>query len=209
MKLLFEILLSLCAWHNQIASTNRTILSYRTYHLSTLINAEFGNLVQGVSSLVEVALSVKIVHSRDPSFSSLFNFPAFQTTSTSIATCPLLSTCEHTDVYAMSTFHVLFLQWLIGLSDQVPCLRPILSHALLGLFPSSSSSSSSSGDALNSSLSEPTDSLYLPIRNYGELAQPDSLIGIMLRRHCLSWRGAFTARTFVVFRELVPKTSSH
>lgn len=125
-----------------------------------------------------------------------------QRTSNSLSSRPLYCTCEHADVYSMAMFFTLCLRWLGHMTDAVPSLRPVVCHALSGLFYTDLPASSD--EHISDTL------LVLP---HGEIVQSHSWLATILDRHTMTWRGLFfdcgfhvfyfPRQTFVGFKEYI------
>ncbi|CAH8646700.1 unnamed protein product [Heterobilharzia americana] len=148
--------LALCynnEYHNyeQVVKTLRRVLdctSQQATHHAVLINCDGRSVLQmNVTSLQASNLASVLMR-----------------TSTSLSTRPLYCTAQHADVYSMELFFTLFIRWLRRFCDNVPSLRPVICHALLGHFPNDNV------DKLNQS------DEILPILPHGEI------------RHSLTWR---------------------
>ncbi|TPP63670.1 E3 ubiquitin-protein ligase UBR2, partial [Fasciola gigantica] len=113
-------------------------------------------------------------------------------TSNSLSSRPLYCTCEHADVYSMAMFFTLCLRWLGHVSDAVPSLRPIICHALSGLF--------------YTGLSAPPDgriSDSLLVVPHGEVVQPHSWLSAILDRHTMTWRAVRQETVHVIMSVLL------
>ncbi|KAF6777989.1 hypothetical protein AHF37_02503 [Paragonimus kellicotti] len=125
-------------------------------------------------------------------------------TSSSLSTRPLYCSCEHADVYSITMFFTLFLRWLPRLSDRVPSLRPVICHALLGLFlPVSVESVSTSPDNDAASSAAPDGLGILPVLPHGEMSQPHCWLAVTLEKYCLTWRAVRSAASLVIMSILL------
>ncbi|KAF5397661.1 hypothetical protein PHET_08905 [Paragonimus heterotremus] len=125
-------------------------------------------------------------------------------TSSSLSTRPLYCSCEHADVYSITMFFTLFLRWLPRLGDRVPSLRPVICHALLGLFlPVSVESVSTSPDNDAVSSAAPDGPGILPVLPHGEMSQPHCWLAVTLEKYCLTWRAVRSAASLVIMSILL------
>ncbi|KAF7257513.1 hypothetical protein EG68_05632 [Paragonimus skrjabini miyazakii] len=125
-------------------------------------------------------------------------------TSSSLSTRPLYCSCEHADVYSITMFFTLFLRWLPRLGDRVPSLRPVICHALLGLFlPVFVESISTSPDNDAASSAAPDGPGILPVLPHGEMSQPHCWLAVTLEKYCLTWRAVRSAASLVIMSILL------
>ncbi|CAH8671731.1 unnamed protein product [Schistosoma curassoni] len=165
----FLVLLYNNEYHNyeQVIKTLRRVLDCTTQqgtHYAVLVNCD-GRAV----------LQTNLTASQASNLASIL-----MRTSTSLSTRPINCAAQHTDVYSMEVFFTLFIRWLRRFCDQVPSLRPIICHAILGHLPADKngidvSESSQSND-------------ILPILLPGEIVEQDSFLSHILERHSLTWR---------------------
>ncbi|CAH8599814.1 unnamed protein product [Schistosoma turkestanicum] len=192
----FLVLLYNNEYHNyeQVIKTLRRVLDCTTQqgtHYAVLVNCD-GRAV----------LQTNLTASQASNLASII-----MRTSTSLSTRPIYCIAQHADIYSMEVFFTLFIRWLRRFCDQVPSLRPIICHAILGHLPSSvrhqrnttTTSSSSSDmnesnrrddhttDATDASGADNDDDI-LPILLPGDIVEKDSFLNCILERHSLTWR---------------------
>ncbi|TGZ67681.1 hypothetical protein CRM22_004644 [Opisthorchis felineus] len=175
----FVVILHNNEFHNyeQVIKTLRRVMGcstqQATYH-AIVVNRDGRSVLQTGLSVSQAAKTAA----------------ALMRTSSSLSNRPLHCSCEHADVYNMGMFFTLFLRWLVHLSEQVPSLRPVICHTLLGLFHSDNS------DPLGP---QPV----LPIVPHGEMMQPHSWLAATLERHCLTWRAVRSETLRVIMSVLL------
>ncbi|CAH8874007.1 unnamed protein product [Trichobilharzia szidati] len=154
-------------FHNyeQVIKTLRRVLDCTTQqgtHHAVLVNCDGRTVLQMNLTITQAANLAS----------------ALMRTSTSLSTRPLKCEAQHADIYSLEVFFCLFLRWLRGFCDQVPSLRPVICHAILGHFPK----------AADNAVNKSTQSNILPILPHDDTIKDDSFLSFILARHNLSWR---------------------
>nr|CAH8874508.1 unnamed protein product [Trichobilharzia regenti] len=162
----FLVLLYNNEYHNyeQVIKTLRRVLDCTTQegtHHAVLVNCDGRTVLQMNFTITQAANLAS----------------ALMRTSTSLSSRPLKCEAQHADIYSLEVFFSLFLRWLRRFCDQVPSLRPVICHAILGHFPE-----------IDNAVKKSTQPDILPILPHSDMVKDDSFLSFILARHSLSWR---------------------